>query len=194
MARRPKQELRIRRRDQVRALASPVRQALVNALRRLGRASMRELAHELGKPPATLYYHAEKLQKAGLLVEVARRETGRRPEALYELLAPVLRIDRERKDPAWRREVDRLVRLHLRELERSLSASLREDAAAGPDGLPPARISTQRARLSPTDLRELHRRMVAIHDFLEEATQRAGDADAVQLCMLAVSPALDATD
>lgn len=64
---------------QVGALASPVRQEIVDTLEALGgEAPVATLAAQLGRPSDGLYYHLRLLVRAGLLEELADDGDGRR--------------------------------------------------------------------------------------------------------------------
>jgi DNA-binding transcriptional ArsR family regulator len=66
----------------IKVLASPVRHELVDTLSALGgKASVAQLALQLGRPADGLYYHLRVLQKAGLVEELAQ-EGG---ERIYRL-------------------------------------------------------------------------------------------------------------
>src|SRR5262245_10366834 len=68
-------------------LASPVRQELFDTIEALGGvATISELADQLGRPADGLYYHVERLRRAGLLVAapVGRSPAGR-SERRYRL-------------------------------------------------------------------------------------------------------------
>ena len=54
----------------VRAVASPVRAAAVDALEVIGPATVAQLAEVLGYPPDGLYYHVAALKRLGLVIEV----------------------------------------------------------------------------------------------------------------------------
>jgi DNA-binding transcriptional ArsR family regulator len=56
---------------QIRALASPARQDIVDALEAAGPCSVRELADLIGRPADALYYHLKVLRRVGLLSQVA---------------------------------------------------------------------------------------------------------------------------
>jgi DNA-binding transcriptional ArsR family regulator len=67
----------------IRVLASPVRHELVDTLSALGgRASVAQLAVQLGRPADGLYYHLRVLQKSGLIEELPAEEGG---ERIYRL-------------------------------------------------------------------------------------------------------------
>lgn len=73
---------------QIRALASTVRQELIDALQALGEASVPELAQQLGRPADALYYHLRALLRAGLVHQVGSRQRSRHVEAVYATVAP----------------------------------------------------------------------------------------------------------
>ena len=69
---------RIEQLQQIRALASPLRQDLVDAVASDGPCTIAELAERVGRPADALYHHVRRLVATGLLVqESVRRATGR---------------------------------------------------------------------------------------------------------------------
>ena len=77
MSRRP---YRIEQLPQIRALASPVRQNLVDAVVAEGPCTIAELAERVGRPADALYHHVRRLVATGLLIqedESVRRAAGR---------------------------------------------------------------------------------------------------------------------
>lgn len=68
-------------------ILSPVRGALVQALRCLGPCSTGELAKMVDRPPDTLYRHLEQLRRSGFVVETGTRKHGRHVERLFDLTA-----------------------------------------------------------------------------------------------------------
>jgi DNA-binding transcriptional ArsR family regulator len=183
-------EHRVERLTELRALASPGAAQVLDALRALGRGSVNELALHLGRPAESLYYHVRKLERAGLVVEVERRPTGRRPEAVYEPVAPVLRVDSSRRTPAWRRESARVVRGRMRAVERALLAGL-DDPETQREG--PQRqlgIRHARVRLGRRGLARLNAKLEELAELLEEE-QRAGEGEVYHV-LTALAPATDA--
>jgi DNA-binding transcriptional ArsR family regulator len=77
---------------QTRLLISPARLEILEALGALERASARELAAHLGRPPGAVYHHVRALAQAGLVVDVALRRGPRRPETIYALAAARLAV------------------------------------------------------------------------------------------------------
>src|SRR5262245_35684610 len=76
---------------QLRLLASPVRQEIVDVLESAGARSVAELGALLGRPADALYHHLRRLVAVGL-VEVERRQVGRHAFAVYDLRERPVRI------------------------------------------------------------------------------------------------------
>lgn len=60
----------------VKALASPARQEIVDALQAAGARTIAELAALLARPADSLYFHVRSLVKVGLVVERGERREG----------------------------------------------------------------------------------------------------------------------
>lgn len=68
---------------QLRVLASPLRQEILDLLVRTGDAQVSEIASLLGRPADSLYYHLRELERVGLVVSSRARANGRRGEMLF---------------------------------------------------------------------------------------------------------------
>lgn len=109
---------------QWRALTSPARLELVEALSAGGESSVAELAFALDRAPDGLYPHLRRLVGAGLVARGQRREPGRRAEAVFRLAHADLVFD---VDPATGRNTERFMgvaRALLRRAERYLSRAM----------------------------------------------------------------------
>lgn len=115
---------------QIRALASTVRQDIVDTLQALGRASVPELAEHLGRPADSLYYHVRALLKAKLLVQVETRQRGRHVEAVYATPEPDKRLMLSYRPgrPASARALGELVASMLRAAQREFDAAIADPA------------------------------------------------------------------
>jgi len=82
----------IRSRHQMRALAAPTRQEIVDVLPGMGTVSVAELAKALGRPADSLYYHLRALKKVGLVLGAGSRIRNGRPEALFRAVAPQMTL------------------------------------------------------------------------------------------------------
>jgi hypothetical protein len=124
----------IRTRAQLAAIASPVRQEILDGVQAIGPCSIAAAAELLGRPADALYYHVRTLERLGLLVQAGTRRNGRRDEALYDVPNRPLRIRYEPADPAnravVRRAVAAAVRLSQRDFDGALASG--EFVAHGP--------------------------------------------------------------
>jgi DNA-binding transcriptional ArsR family regulator len=117
-------------RRQTGLLISPARLEILEALGALDRASARELAAHLGRPPGAVYHHVRTLTQSGLLVEVEVRRGSRRPEVVYALAAPRLAVAAGAA-PSGDRQALRTFQAVLRQAGRDVEAAF----ARGPASL-----------------------------------------------------------
>lgn len=83
----------IRSASQVRALVSPARQEIVDALDAAGPCSVSMLASLIGRAPDGLYFHLRRLVSCGLIKETGRTQQGRHAWALYDVAERPVRLD-----------------------------------------------------------------------------------------------------
>lgn len=123
--------------DQLRALASTVRQDIIDTVQALGSASVPELARHLSREPDALYYHVRALLKVGLLVRLpADRIQGGRREAMYATARPERRLQLDYRSGSGeaRKALDGLVGNMLRSAHRDFTAASKDPGCvvAGP--------------------------------------------------------------
>jgi DNA-binding transcriptional ArsR family regulator len=156
---RKKATLRIRDAAMVKALRTPVRQEVLGALERLGRASVREIAADLQMAPASLYYHVHELCRVGLAREAGSRPAGRRSSAVYEPAAGRIIIDRSVDSEEF---VDALLDLHraaLRSAAREAAGALSPGRSGGTPPGESVSLLRLSARLRPADARMVRSRL-----------------------------------
>jgi transposase-like protein len=149
MTTRRKRTLVIRDPEKVRALRTPLRQKMLETLIRMGEGSVKDVAREMDRAPGALYYHVHELTDAGLIREVGKRSTGRRPEAVYAPAAKRITLDRTGRAKAFVEALADLQRSTLRAAEREAARAL--DASRDRDEAPAESVSLLRisARLKP---------------------------------------------
>ena len=112
----------VERADHIALLASPARQELVDTLDALGgEAAVVELARQLGRPVAGLYYHMQLLARAGLVEQLAGDGSARR----YRV-PPALRLRYRPGPTANARAVTRFAGGMLRIAQREFAAAIRD--------------------------------------------------------------------
>jgi predicted transcriptional regulator len=107
---------------QIRALESPMRQEIVDAITAIGPCSITELSEHLGRAADSLYFHVKKLVKVGLVREIDQVQLGRHVWARFAMAGRSARI---KYDPAQLKSIRRIVagalRLSLREFDQGLA-------------------------------------------------------------------------
>jgi DNA-binding transcriptional ArsR family regulator len=101
---------------QIRALASPRRQAIVDALDAIGPCPIADLASVLGSREDGLYYHIRALKAAGLVTESTVTNGRGRPRLVLDLVGRPLQL---RYTPRNQTAISRLVAHMLRDTSRS---------------------------------------------------------------------------
>ena len=136
------------------ALASPARQELVSQLGE-GPATVRELALALGRSRQALHYHMAVLVQAGLVKGAGWRGTGTAREQVYAVTRSRM-VATGTEGPRDRASAQRAVSATLRLTAREVARALASPRLAGGSGPPTFAALRGKARLTDTDLRELH--------------------------------------
>ncbi len=155
----------------VRAIASPVRQEVVDALLAAGPRTIAELGTLLGRPADGLYFHVRALMKVGLVVEKEPRREGRHVSAVYDVVERPLRLSYD--GPVRRKDIERVVRGAVRLSLRDFRHGLAGDAAT--DG-PRRALWGGRAKgwISEEELQEINALLTRVHEVLHAGRPREG--------------------
>jgi DNA-binding transcriptional ArsR family regulator len=119
---------------QMRALAAPTRQEIIDVLPGMGTVSVAELAAVLQRPADSLYYHLRILKRVGLVLAAGERKHSGRREALFRAVASELSLRYELGNKGNAREVNAIVasmlRLGIRDFSNSFGTA--RVAVSGP--------------------------------------------------------------
>lgn len=160
--------------EQLRALASPVRQGIVDALEALGPSTVAELAEVLDAPADGLYYHLRILKRRGLVVEQGRSARAGRPQATFDVAGRPTLIRYAPQTPERVAAITRLVGSMVRSALRSFRRSL----VPGVEMEGPRRsvwAGRRTARLSPERLEEVNALVGRVMQVLEESRGSNGE-------------------
>lgn len=152
------------------ALTSPVRLELIEHLGQVGPASVRTLAERMDRSPHALHYHVRRLVEVGLVVQTGTARSGRRDEALFDVVADRFELPIEPHGGAVFESELRTVRAVLRRAERDFTA-LAETAPerlGGGDGF----TGRLRARLSRRGRDDVMRHLRAIQRVFADELRR----------------------
>jgi hypothetical protein len=155
----------------IRLLASPLRQAIVDAIVARGSSTIVELSRLLHRPADRLYYHVRLLQRAGLLIASDGRAVRGRAEARFDVPGRPMSIRYEPGSATNRRAVGRVVDGMMSSARRDFRAAI-ESKSANVQG-PFRNLWAGRAQgaLSPADVRELNALIVRITELMRRSSR-----------------------
>lgn len=105
----------------VRALASPLRQSIVDTIVANGELSIAALAKRIHWPADRLYYHVGILEKVGILQGRESRSANGRSETLFDVPGRPMYVRYQPSSPANRRAIARIVASMLRAANRDFA-------------------------------------------------------------------------
>lgn len=138
---------------QIRALSSPIRQDIIDAVTAIGPCSVAELAAMLGKPADGLYYHVKRLLAVRLLREIPSDGNGR-GELRLDVAHKALYLDYQPASRASKSAVLRVIGAMLRSAERTFRRAFRADVAVVKGPRRNLWAGRMRGALSPQELAE----------------------------------------
>lgn len=167
-------EYRIRCPDQIRALSTPARQEVIDAILSLGPSTVAEIARALGRPADSLYHHTRILKRVGLVVPVETRRRGRRDEVIYDVPGRPMRIDYDLADRKVSEGIVEAIGAMLRITQRDFSEAV-ATATAAVDG-PYRALWGARVKgwISKGQLREVNRHLQGICRLMLSTDRRRG--------------------
>lgn len=162
--------------EQVRALGSPVREAIISIVSLHGPVSTADMGRMLGRDPKVLYYQVRQLVGLGLLEPAGLRHAKFREEQLYDVVADQFSLDLAPGDPDYRRAVaetgEATIRNAAHEFRLAVETEEREENA---------RLIRVFCRLSDAHLQELVRRLMDVRAYAVEHDEAAGTRVAVTM-------------
>ena len=125
----------VRSKRQMRALAAPTRQEIMDVLPRMGTVSVAELGDALGRPADSLYYHLRILEQVGLVRGAGSRRLNGRRESLFSSIAREMSLCYELGKKGNGSEVNAIIasmlRLGIRDFSKSFESG--DAAVSGPN-------------------------------------------------------------
>lgn len=112
-----------------RAILSPVRREIVEAMQELGPCPIADVAAASGRPADALYRHVAILVKAGFLVDAGTRKGKRNPERLYDAAANDFLAPNVRR--AGAADERQMIAATAEALAKATARSMRASATAG---------------------------------------------------------------
>ena len=117
--------LEIRDVRQIRLLASPVRQAIIDALESSGPRSAAELATILGYAPDGLYHHLRRLARGGLVVSAQQPGGSGKRGAVFALKTTGTRLHYDPSNQQNRKAISAVAATMLRDASRAFAKAMK---------------------------------------------------------------------
>lgn len=159
---------------QLRALASPLRQEIVDVVESVGPCSITQIAATLAMPPDRLYFHIRRLLTVGLLIKSGERRSGRHVAVLYALPGRRVRVRFDRGVARVRKAVgaihDGVLRLARRDLRRGMSSS--EAIVQGDER--DTWAGRYRGWLTPAQVKRMNRLIEELGELIRSSMPRRG--------------------
>jgi DNA-binding transcriptional ArsR family regulator len=152
----------IRELRQIRALGSPARQAIVDALESMGPCSAFELGQVLGRTSDRLYYHLKILKKAGVVRSRRERNRAGRLHERFDLAGRPTRLRYIPSDSKNVAAITKLVGAALRDAQRAFGKAFTPDAVVQGAG----RTLWAGRRTGWLTVREVRRLNVLLHQVI----------------------------
>ncbi|MDX9911756.1 MAG: helix-turn-helix domain-containing protein [Phycisphaerales bacterium] len=149
----------IREPRQVRALASPVRQEVLDVLMHAGALPAGEIAERMGVAPDGLYFHLRLLERVGLVRRAGSTGAGRREAALWDVPGRPMVLDYEHGSSTASSRVRRLsppLDAILRLTRRDVRRALARDQASFSGPRRDVWVARFRGKVSPSELEEIN--------------------------------------
>ncbi|MCG3123117.1 MAG: hypothetical protein GIKADHBN_01526 [Phycisphaerales bacterium] len=159
---------------QIRALISPVRQEIVDAIHAAGPLTISQLAGHLGRPADALYFHIRTLQRVGLLIQVGTVATGRRAGSLYDVCARPLRIHYDTARPAVTKAITSVAASMVRLAQRDFARAFRLKLATIDGNRRNTWSGRTKGWLSPDQIAQVNRILAELLAIFREASPRPG--------------------
>ena len=140
---------------QIRALSSPIRQDILDAVTAIGPCSVSELAAATGRPADGLYYHIRRLLAVKLLKEVPGNGAGR-AELRLDVAQKAFYLKYQPESRANKAAVLRVIGAMVRSAERTFRRGFTPDVAVVEGPRRNLWAGRWRGALSPAELAEVN--------------------------------------
>jgi DNA-binding transcriptional ArsR family regulator len=158
---------------QIRALASPMRQDIMDAVAAIGPCTVAELATALGKPADGLYYHIKRLLAVRLLAEV-RGDGNGRGDLRLDVAHRAFQLEYQPANRTNKAAVLRVIGAMVRSAERMFRRAFHPDIAVVKGPRRNLWASRSRGSLSAAELVELNDLLDQVNALMQSGRRDAG--------------------
>jgi DNA-binding transcriptional ArsR family regulator len=161
---------------QIRALASPMRQDIMDAVAAIGPCTVAELAAALGRPADGLYYHIKPLLDVRLLAEVPGDGNGR-SELRIDVAHRAFYLEYQPANRTNKAAVLRVIAAMVRSAERMFRRAFHPDVAVVKGPRRNLWASRSRGSLSAAELVELNDLLDQVNSLMQSGRRDTGRGD-----------------
>ena len=159
---------------QLAALASPVRQEIVDVVAVIGPCSIERIAQVLGLRADRLYFHVRRLQSVGLVIRRGTSGQGRKAAAIYDAPGKSMRIRYEPRSSGKVRAVGMVTESVLRLSRRDLKRAMQSPASILNGPLRDTWAGRVRGWMTPNEVRRMNRLVEEILSLIRSGSVGAG--------------------
>lgn len=161
---------------QIKALNNLLRQEIMASLWSRGPGSARDIAVRLGVDETKLYYHLQKLTRAGLVQSVSSRRTATKPEAIFSAPSGVWISGFDFSRPEVGEEIAKNSDLTFRMTAKEYRAAI---TCLDPAIADRCLLLRNSVRLKPSVRDELEQRLTELNKWVQKQEDPDGDAYSV---------------
>ena len=158
--------LRVTRKDQRAALASPLRLEILGLFTNQEPLAIAEMAVLMGRTAGSLYHHVGILEKAGLLSRKGTRPKGKRHEALHLPSAQRIEFDTSQEGEDMVAQAVKAMAMAFRMAERDMEAALTHEQSRQEGSKRNLFATRMHLRASPKVLTKINKHLKAIEDLV----------------------------
>jgi predicted transcriptional regulator len=148
--------------EQLRTVAAPGREEIVDAVELIGPCTARELAAFLGRSRHSLYYHLRALTRVGLLKNVSALSQGKRESAQYDVPGRPMIVRYDLKIKGAQKAVINLGKARFRNATRGFVRACNPQVAVTQGPLRNLWVAHWKGWLSATELKEVNQLFLRI--------------------------------
>jgi len=167
---RPPDEETIDSPEQIRTLCSPMRHEIHQVVLSQGEASVREIAEQMGRKPASLYRHIDQLVEVGLLIEMGTKSTARRDAKVYSTKLEFMRYSPRK--PEMSKALGEFTRSSLKDTGLKITKSIESGTAILPVPLRDTYIGSPAGWLDESELAQLNEHIDAIIELMADKPRK----------------------
>lgn len=174
--------------DQLKALSSPQRAEIFQRFRAMEKASVSEVAGEMGCSPESIAYHVRTLVKVSLLKPIDTRSTKRRAEVVYAPTATSYRLPTQSDDPVGHQLSHKVVIAGLRQTRLNFQRVSEAISTDHPELATKLHVVRTQIRLNAADQAKFFELIEAASEFARIASTTADKESDLLTWMSVVAP------